>query len=167
MQGIVMKKSAAKAAIAAFAAAMAFGCVSEAEMRSRRIGDSIQAFSQLDQAAQERVRNGSVAIGDGTAAVWMALGEPSSKTAQVTAEGTVEVWKYTRTAVEYYDVLVQTDPWMLDPPPPPPPPGHHRRRHRHHPPMMDWHYEERSRLVEVPKMQLVFSNGVCTSITTY
>ena len=167
MLDIEMKKPAIRATIAAaLAAAMAFGCVSESELRSRRIYDNIQAFSQLDQAAQERIRGGTVTIGDGTAAAWMALGEPSSKTVQVTAEGTVEVWNYTRTTVEYYDVLVQTDPWMLDPPPPPPPPGYHRR-HCHHPPMMDWHYEERSRLVEVPRMQLVFSNGVCTSVTTY
>lgn len=146
-------------ALSVFAA----GCVSEAELRSRRINDNIQTFASFDQQTQRRIQAGSVSIGDSTDAAWMALGDPSSKTVQANGGGTVEIWNYTRMTVEYYDVLVNHDPWMFDPPPPPP--GRHWR-HRH-PPFPEWHIEERSRLVEVPRMQLVFTNGSCSSITTF
>lgn len=148
------------AALAFFGFALAFaaGCMTDAEIRQRRIEQNIVLFSQLPPDAQQRVSVGSIAVGDTQAAVWLAWGEPNAKSYGANANGSFEVWQYTKTVSEPYQVLV------YDPPPPPPPPGHHR----HHPPrFQSYHYETQYRYVRVPARQVDFYNGIVTQVQLF
>lgn len=159
-----------RAAAAAVAMALlASGCVSEAELRAQRINSDVQSFATLDQAAQVRVQEGYIQIGDPSFAAWMAYGDPSSKSIQATTNGTYEVWNYLRAVPEYYEE------WVLDDPPPPP----HRHHHRHPDPRFGppppppppyhfgWRREERVRYVDALQRQLLFSNGLCVGVFEY
>ena len=141
----------------AAAAALAFvlaGCMTDAERRAERISQNQVLYMQLDQATQSRVAQGLIAIGDTPSAVWLALGEPSKKTIDSTAAGTVEIWQYFNSIPEEYTVFVP------DLPPPgvrPPPPGY---------PVLS-HYETRTRYVNVVSLQIQFDNGRVSRIQQF
>lgn len=154
------------AAAAVAIALLASGCVSEAELRSRRIYSDVQSFATLDQAAQARVQEGYIQPGDPSFAAWMAYGDPASKSIQTTTNGTFEVWNYFRPVPEYYEEWIYDD---MPPPrhhhrpppdprfgPPPPPPPHY-----------GWRREERVRYVDALKRQLLFSDGLCVGVFEY
>lgn len=163
-----MRKIHPMASLFALACLLAAGCVSEAELRMRRIEQNPQIYSQLSLESQARVREGRIAIGDSTGAAWLAFGDPATKSVQLATNGTYEVWNYFRTVPEYYQELVP--PVRHPPPPPPPPPGPGMRHYRPPPPPpveWDWHYEERVRYVDQLKMQLLFNGGACIGIFGY
>lgn len=140
-------------ALAAMALALS-GCMTAAERRAERIQQNQVVFMRLDAATQSRVSQGLIAIGDTTDAVWLALGSPNSKTSDITAESSVEVWQYHRSEPEQYSVLV------ADPPPPgvpPPPPGA----------PVPAHYETRTRYVSVVGLQIQFDNGRVSRIQQF
>ena len=130
------------------------GCMTAAERRAERINQNQVLFMQLDPAAQSRVSQGLIAIGDTTSAVWLALGEPGRRTSDTTAAATVEVWQYFDSVPEDYTVLVAD----LPPPGiPPPPPGH----------PVPSHYETRTRYVKVVSLQIQFDNGRVSRIQQF
>ena len=141
--------------VAAGALALFFaGCMTAAERRAERINQNQALFMQLDSAAQSRVSQGLIAIGDTPAAVWLALGEPDKRTSDTTAAATVEIWQYCSSIPEEYTVLVP------DPPPPgvpPPPPGY----------LVPSHYETRTRYVKVVSLQIQFDNGRVSRIQQF
>lgn len=131
------------------------GCMTTAERRAERISQNQALFMQLAPDAQARVSQGMIAIGDTTAAVWLALGPAGKVTSDTTAAGKAEVWQYFRQEAEDYFVEV------LDPPPPPgtppPPPGWYPRTH----------IESRTRYVTVVSLMIQFENGVVTRIQEF
>ena len=146
------------------------GCMSEQELRDKRIAENQTLFMQLDPAARSRAQFAQIAIGDTQTAVWFAYGEPDKKTSSVSAAGTVEIWDY------YTSVPQETYVLVANPPPPDPRDG----RGRHHfdafsfvippgyaPPPPGWHYEEDTEYVTALKRQFQFVNGLCTLINTY
>ena len=141
--------------VAAGALALFFaGCMTVAERRAERINQNQALFMQLDSAAQSRVSQGLIAIGDTPSAVWLALGEPDKRTSDTTAAATVELWQYCSSVPEEYTVLVP------DPPPPgvpPPPPGY----------LVPSHYETRTRYVKVVSLQIQFDNGRVSRIQQF
>ena len=152
--------------------ALAFlaGCMTEQELRDKRIAANQAVFLQLDAGAQGRARIGQVAIGDNSTTVWFAFGEPDKKSSSTTAAGTVEVWDYYTSVPQYY--------YELEPNPPPPDPRDRHARHYYDsrlfyvppglpPPPPGWHYEEATRYVPVLKRQCQFTNGLCTLINVY
>ncbi len=145
---------------ALLAAAVLSGCITAEQRRAERIANNPQIFGQLSEEARARASAGTFAIGDPAATVWFALGEPASRSATTTAEGTYETWLYTRLVSEPYEVLV------LDRPPPPPP-GPYGRRGPPPPPPPFPHYETRYRTVQVPAMQIVMSGGLVAQVTSY
>lgn len=163
---VIFRAAAAAVAIALLAS----GCVSEAELRSRRIYSDVQSFATLDQAAQARVQEGYIQPGDPSFAAWMAYGDPASKSIQTTTNGTFEIWNYVRVVPEYYEE------WVYDDPPP-----HVRHHHRHPPPDprfgpppppppphdFGWRREERVRYIDALKRQLLFSDGLCVGVFEY
>ena len=154
-----MKHTVFLLAAALPAAILLTGCVTAEQRRADRIQRNQTVFQQLAPEAQQRAAAGTFAISDPAAAVWFALGEPSTKSVTATAEGSFETWTYTRYASEPYEVLVHDIP----PPPPPGPPGYRPPP----PPPVFSHYETRYRTVQVPAMQIVFSNGLVSQITTF
>lgn len=134
------------------------GCMTAEQLRADRIQRNQAVFAQLAPEAQQRAAVGTFTIGDPAAAVWFALGEPATKTATATAEGSYETWIYTRLASEPYQVLVHEVP-------PPPPPGPYGRRPP--PPPIFSHYETHYRTIQVPTLQVVFSDGLVSQVTTY
>ena len=147
------KKVMYMAAAVALALALT-GCMTAAERRAERISQNQVLFMQLDSAAQSRVSQGLIAIGDTPSAVWLALGEPSKRTSDTTAAATVEIWQYCDSVPEEYTVLVP------DPPPPgvpPPPPGY----------LVPSHYETRTRYVKVVSLQIQFDNGRVSRIQQF
>ena len=153
-----MKRTLRILAAALPAALLLPGCKTAEQIRADRIQRNQAVFQQLAPEAQQRAAAGTFAIGDPAAVVWFALGEPSSKSATATAEGSYETWLYTRYASEPYQVLVHEVP----PPPPPGPYGH-----RPPPPPVISYYETHYRTVQVPSMQVVFSGGLVSQITTF
>ncbi len=143
---------------AILAAPLLTGCITAEQRRADRIQRNHEVFAQLPPDAQQRAAAGTFAIGDPAAVVWFALGEPASKSATATAEGSYETWLYTRLASEPYQVLVHEIP-------PPPPPGPYGRRPP--PPPVFTHYETHYRTIQVPAMQIVFSAGLVSQITTF
>lgn len=130
------------------------GCMTAAERRAERINQNQVLFMQLDSAAQSRVSQGLIAIGDTPSAVWLALGEPDKRTSDTTAAATVELWQYCSSVPEEYTVLVP------DPPPPGapfPPPGY----------LVPSHYETRTRYVKVVSLQIQFDNGRVSRIQQF
>ena len=140
------------------AALLLTGCMTVEQRRADRIHRNQAVFQQLSPEAQQRAAAGTFAIGDPAAVVWFALGEPAAKSATATAEGSYESWTYTRYASEPYQVLVHEVP-------PPPPPGPYGRRPP--PPPIFSHYETHYRTVQVPAMQIVFSGGLVSQVTTF
>lgn len=153
-----MKHTIRHLSVALPAALLLAGCMTVEQRRADRIQRNQTVFQQLAPEAQQRAAAGTFAIGDPAAVVWFALGEPYSKSGTTTADGSYETWTYTRYASESYQVLVHDIP-------PPPPPGPYGRRPP--PPPMFSHFETRYRTVQVPAMQIVFSGGLVTQITTY
>lgn len=142
----------------ALSALLLSGCMTAEQRRADRIQRNAAVFGQLAPEVQQRATAGTFAIGDPAAAVWFALGEPSSKTATTTSEGSYETWLYTRLASEPYQVLVHEVP-------PPPPPGPRGRRPP--PPPVFSHYETHYRTIQVPAMQIVFTGGLVSQVTTF
>ncbi len=140
----------------AIAAAMVSGCMSDVELRQRRIEQNATVFAQLSPEAQQRASAGTFAIGDPQSVVWFAWGEPDTRSYGANADGSFEVWQYTRTVSEPYQVIVP------DPPPPPPPPGAPRYRY-----VPTWHYETNYRYYRVPARQVDFTNGFVSQIMTF
>ena len=147
------KKVVYVAAAAALALALT-GCMTAAERRAERINQNQALFMQLDPAAQSRVSQGLIAIGDTTSAVWLALGEPGRRTIDTTAAATVEIWQYFDSIPEEYTVLVADLP---PPGVPPPPPGH----------PVPSHYETRTRYIKVVSLQIQFDNGRVSRIQQF
>ena len=147
------KKVVYVAAAAALALALT-GCMTAAERRAERINQNQALFMQLDPAAQSRVSQGLIAIGDTTSAVWLALGEPGRRTSDTTAAATVEIWQYFDSIPEEYTVLVADLP---PPGVPPPPPGH----------PVPSHYETRTRYIKVVSLQIQFDNGRVSRIQQF
>ncbi len=148
-----MKRHALFMAAAAAALALS-GCMTAAEMRAERINNNQALYMQLDKAAQARVTQGLIAIGDTPSAVWLALGEPSRRSSDTTAAATVEVWQYFDSVPEEYTVLV---PDLPPPGVPPPPPGY----------AVPSHYETRTRYVKVVSLQIQFDNGRVSRIQQF
>jgi hypothetical protein len=128
---------------------LASGCLSDAELRQRRIQENHTLFSQLGTDVRQHVAAGSIAVGDPQVAVWLAWGEPDSKSYIVNASGNTECWLYARLAPETCPVLV------VDPPPPygVPPPR-----------FAPAHCEYRTRYVPIPSRRVDFQNGVVVQI---
>ncbi|MFI5338166.1 MAG: hypothetical protein ACHQ5A_15365 [Opitutales bacterium] len=76
-----------------------------------RIQQKPNVYASLDQATQEKIKQGIIGIGYTPDMVYLALGAPNEKREKVTAEGRSETWIYG----SYYD---DYDPVML---------GYHRR----------------------------------------
>lgn len=175
MQNTTKTKFFPVLAVAVFAVLLLSGCMTEQELRDKRIADNQVLFLQLDEGAKYRAQTGQVVPGDTQTAVWFAYGNPGKKTSSSTAAGVVELWEYYRSVPEGYYVMVP------DPPPPPPPrPGDPPPRHHYHPPSYiwttppgyaiappGWHYEERTRYVSVLAKQVQFVNGICSLINIY
>ena len=141
--------------IAAAALALVLtGCMTAAERRAERINQNQALFMQLDPAAQSRVSQGLIAIGDTPSAVWLALGEPGRRTSDTTAAVTVEMWQYFDSIPEEYTVLV---PDLPPPGVPPPPPGY----------PLPSHYETRTRYIKVVSLQIQFDNGRVSRIQQF
>ena len=64
-----------------------------------RIKDNPVAFSQLDAATQDKVKQGIIDIGFNEDAVYLALGAPDQKRETATANGRTTTWIYNT----YYD----------------------------------------------------------------
>lgn len=73
------------------------GCVSF-ESRTR---EKAAVFATLDTATRARLEAGEVRIGDTPDLVYLALGQPSEKKTQLTAEGHAGTWIYTASWQEY------------------------------------------------------------------
>ena len=144
-----------KNVIVAAAVALALtGCMTAAERRAERINQNQALFMQLDPAAQSRVSQGLIAIGDTTSAVWLALGEPGGRTSDTTAAATVEIWQYYDSIPEEYTVLV---PDLPPPGAPLPPPGY----------IIPSHFETHTRYVRVVSLQIQFDNGCVSRIQQF
>ena len=148
--------TAIRAIAVALAAATLAGCLSEAELRQRRIEQNYTVYAQLAPDAQQRVSVGTFAVGDPQSAVWLAWGDPDARSYGANAAGTFEIWQYTRTVAEPYEVLVYD-------PPPPPPPGPYAPP----PPPPMAHYETKYRYISVPARQVDFANGVVSQIQVF
>ena len=148
-----MKKHVVYMAAAALALVLT-GCMTAAERRAERISQNQVLYMQLDPATQSRVSQGQIAIGDTTAAVWLALGEPDNRTSDTTAAASVEFWQYCSSVPEEYTVLV---PNLPPPGVPPPPPGY----------VVPSHYETRTRYVKVVSLQIQFDNGRVSRIQQF
>ena len=61
-----------------------------------RIAKRQAAFDQLAPEAQQRIRDGKIALGDSPDAVFIALGNPDEVRTRQNAEGSSEVWIYNR-----------------------------------------------------------------------
>ena len=61
----------------------------------RRIQRNQEAFDQLPQQTQERIRRGEIAIGDSPDAVRIAKGEPRHKSTRITNGADVMIWRWT------------------------------------------------------------------------
>ena len=138
------------------AAMIASGCMSDAERRQQRIEKNFTVFSQLAPEVQQRASAGTFAIGDPQSAVWFAWGEPDARSYGANANGSFEIWQYTRTVSEPYQVMV------YDPPPPPPPPGAPPFRY-----IPTWHYETDYRYIRVPARQVDFTDGLVSQIQIF
>jgi hypothetical protein len=62
----------------------------------KRISQRQAVFDALPPNEQERIRAGRIDLGDSQDAVFIALGTPQEKRRRAAAEGTSEVWIYTR-----------------------------------------------------------------------
>ena len=69
------------------------GCASTPD---QRISRAQAEYNQLPPAVQQQIRAGQIDLGFTETMVWMALGEPARKVERVSAEGTAQVWVYTR-----------------------------------------------------------------------
>jgi hypothetical protein len=85
-----MKTADALLACAALSAAWLTGCSTVAS----RINGNPQGFAQLPSEQQPLVKNAQIAIGFGTDAVRLALGNPKEITTQATPAGQIQVWHY-------------------------------------------------------------------------
>jgi hypothetical protein len=130
------------------------GCITAEQARMNRIQDHQDTFLLLSEEARQRAQAGTIAIGDPPAVAWFAFGEPDRRGTNTTADGTAEVWQYTRTVSEPYQVLV------YDPPPPPPP-------YPHRPPPPRAHWETHYNYSQVVSMQISFVNGAAAQIQTF
>jgi hypothetical protein len=63
-----------------------------------RIAEKSSAFAALDPAAQAKLKQGVVSIGDTPDLAYIALGAPDEKRIRQTASGTTEIWIYS----DYY-----------------------------------------------------------------
>lgn len=59
-----------------------------------RIKEKPETFSALTPEQQARVKTGSVAIGDSSDVVYIALGQPDARRQRTTADGSTTVWVY-------------------------------------------------------------------------
>ena len=135
------------------------GCMTVAEVRAERIRKHYEHYSALSQETQQRVADGTVAIGDPRDAVWLAFGPPSKTSSKVTAEGSTEIWQYTRHVTETSQVLVDA--------PLPPPPPYGRRDPYWHGGYDGPHFETVYRTVETLAMQITLQNGLVAEIQTF
>jgi hypothetical protein len=67
----------------------------------KRAEEKAAVYSQLDPATQEKLRKGIIEIGNTPDMVFIALGQPDSKTEQITAERREETWIYNSYYTEY------------------------------------------------------------------
>lgn len=130
------------------------GCLSDAELRARRIEKNQAFFIQLPPDVQARVSQGQIAIGDTENAVFLALGEAGNVTSIITAESDTKTWRYFRSVPVDKDVLVYPPsppsyPGM--PPPPPPMP----------------YYERQTVYVSQDWLNVIFVNGRVTEIRQF
>ena len=149
-----MKQVVRNVIAVAVAALVLTGCMTAAERRAERINQNQALFMQLDPAAQSRVSQGLIAIGDTPSAVWLALGEPTKRTSDTTAAVAIEIWQYCDSVPEEYTVLV---PDLPPPGVPPPPPGH----------PLPSQYETRTRYSTVVSLQIQFDNGRVSRIQQF
>ena len=76
---------------------LAAGCATP----EARIRENPEAFAELNEDVQAKVRQGQIEVGYSSEAVHIALGDPDRKYARTTDAGTSEVWSYV--GKEYYD----------------------------------------------------------------
>lgn len=149
-----MKKSILLPGILALAC-VCCGCMSEAEIRAKRIEKNQSYFIQLPPDVQARVSNGQIAVGDTETAVFLALGQAGNITSVATSECETKTWRYFRSVPVEKQVLVYPPPpppaYPGMPPPPPPPP----------------YYEWRTVYVSQDWLNIVFVNGRVTEIRQY
>ena len=67
----------------------------------KRAEEKAAVYSQLDPATQEKLRNGVIEIGNTPDMVFIALGQPDSKSEQITADRREETWIYNSYYTEY------------------------------------------------------------------
>ncbi|MCF7688841.1 MAG: hypothetical protein K9M98_07485 [Cephaloticoccus sp.] len=79
-------------------ALLGFAGCSTFEQRSK---EKAAVFSQLETATQEKLRQGEIEIGYTPDMVFIALGKPDYKSAQITAENREEIWTYNSYFSEY------------------------------------------------------------------
>lgn len=131
------------------------GCLSEADIRAKRIEKNQSFFLRLPPDVQNRVSQGQIAIGDTEAAVFLALGQAGNVTSVITSDLDTKTWRYFRSVPVEKDVLVYPPalPPMYPGYPPPPPPAPY--------------YERRIVYVQEDYLNVVFVNGVVTEIREY
>ena len=74
----------------------------------KRIQKNQEVFRQFPPEAQDRIRDGEVAIGDSKDMVRIAKGEPQTITTRETRETKSEIWRWTRPQQYVYPLPVHT-----------------------------------------------------------
>ncbi|WP_438482386.1 hypothetical protein [Oleiharenicola lentus] len=67
----------------------------------QRIDKNQTQFSQYSPEIQQKIRDGKVDVGFSAQMVTLALGDPARTFTRSTAEGTVEVWVYTKSSPRF------------------------------------------------------------------
>lgn len=67
----------------------------------KRAEEKAAVYNQLDPATKDKLRKGVIEVGNTPDMVFIALGEPDSKTEQITADHREEIWTYSSYFSEY------------------------------------------------------------------
>jgi hypothetical protein len=67
----------------------------------QRIAKNETQFAQYSPEVQQKIRDGQVDVGFTAPMVTLALGDPARKFTRSTADGTVEVWVYTKSSPRF------------------------------------------------------------------